>query len=249
MAKELLWNDSNKSITSVETSEINGIVDNSNPIKDTTNKELLQEIISLPCPFPEWKEYLEIRESLSLEDQKTMQENIGKKDEEWKIEIIKMKCKFSLLMSENIDNEDIFSWDYIDSVWKTWMSWVIYFTWDSAEKEIEKQGKDLLTDTIEVVYFLSLFPWKNIEEQISNFVKLFKLKKAGFYSKLQKKWYNIWNIGYIRLSKQEWSENHAKEWKDPHKNLIRELQFGWIPHMRSLGKEWYPMPYVVKESM
>ncbi len=234
--EEKIWNSSErKKIKRSQTSNYKTIVE----------RDILNELVSVPCPFPEWKEYKEIRENLSPVDQKKMQENIGNKDKQGKIEIIKMKSKFSILVPKNIDNEDIFDGGYKDGEWQTGLEWINYLTWAWAEKEIITQGKNLLEDSKEVEYFFSLFPWKTTEEQIDNFVKLFNLKKTGFFSKLRNKWYDVGSLWYVKMSKLE-SPRFPQY--GTNEKLIRQIVFGGKrSQMESLVNPEYPMQYVVKE--
>jgi hypothetical protein len=66
----------------------------------------------LTCPFPDNKAYTKLREKLTPDKQKEMKENI-RISADGKIEIIKMKKKFSILIAEH-NGKDIFKGEHED---------------------------------------------------------------------------------------------------------------------------------------
>lgn len=77
-------------------------------------KELTQTPVEMACPFPQHKEYAKLRNNLEDKPkmQKQMKENI-RISADGKIEIIKMKKKFSLLTAEH-NGKDIFKGEHED---------------------------------------------------------------------------------------------------------------------------------------
>lgn len=165
------------------------------------NKEPREKITSkfLPCPFPWHKAYTKIWESLTPDRQKEMKENI-KISADGKIEMIKMKKKFSILTAEH-DGKNIFKWEYTDKSGKIGTKGVTYLTGNAAEKECEKQGKKLLDDRLQVDQFINLFPGEDTNEKIFNFVKLSGLEKALYWDPINNKWGNLSSISYALLSR------------------------------------------------
>jgi len=75
-------------------------------------KELTQTPVEKACPFPQHKGYAELWKSLTPEQQKEMKENI-KITADGKVEIIKMKKKFSQLTAQH-NGKDIFDGSHVD---------------------------------------------------------------------------------------------------------------------------------------
>lgn len=161
-------------------------------------KELTQTPLEKVCPYPQHKWYAELWKSLTPEQQKEMKENI-KVTTDWKIEIIKMKKKFSILTAQH-NGKDIFDGDHKDKDENTGMKWVTYLTGQAAKRESINQGKKLLKDKSEVEQIISYFSWRNTKEKIFNFVKLFGLEKAGYWNPFDKKWFDVGSLGYVLLS-------------------------------------------------
>ena len=113
-------------------------------------------IKKLPCPFPQHKAYAEIWEGLTLQEQKEMEQTI-RIGTDGKIEMIKMKKKFSILTAEH-NGKDILDGCHADRNGKTGIKGVTYMTGDAAESECEKQKKKLLNGSQEVDQFINSFP-------------------------------------------------------------------------------------------
>ena len=121
----------------------------------------------LECPYPENEEYLYVWNKLKPKEQADMKANI-KISEDGKIEMVKMHKKFSILTAEPNEEKSIIKyWDYT------------YFTPKAAAEECDNKGKKLLKDNPEVADFISHFPWKDHEDKIRNFFRLFGLIKTG----------------------------------------------------------------------
>lgn len=143
-------------------------------------KEPIQE--KIPCPFPDLKWYSSLWSTLTSEQQQDMLENF-RISADGKIEVIKWWLKASLLTAEYND-KTVFKWEYLDKDGKNWMPLITYLTWEWAEKECKKQNKILLQgdnwiSQTQPNLFISLFPWKDDNEKILNFVKLFELGEWG----------------------------------------------------------------------
>lgn len=174
-------------------------------------EELIQELIQIPennlCPFPQHKVYAEIRQNLSLDQQKKMKENI-KVTADGKIEIVEMKKKFSILKSEH-NGKAIFDWSYKDKKYfgKNGIEWLTYLTNKAAKEECEKQDKNLLVDVEEVKKFIYSFPGETPQKKIFNLVKLFSLEKTGYFNISKGKWTLVGSFGYALLSKPDEIKN------------------------------------------
>ncbi len=197
------------------------------------------------CPFPQHQGYLDLWEIFKNKPKlkKYMKENI-RISTDGKIEIIKMKKKFSLLQAEH-DGETIFEWEYKDTSWKKWIKWVTYLRGCLAEKMCEKQKKELLNNKAEVEEFISYFPWESTKEKILSLVKLFGLKKTGSLFFRSNCRYNINEIGYVGLSKvggyinqcgvHFYDNIHGIRWKS------KDIADLYETNQRD------PMPYIVYE--
>jgi len=164
-------------------------------------KELTQTPVEKACPFPQHKGYVELWKKLKdkPEMQKEMKANM-RISADGKIEIIKMKKKFSILTAEH-NGKDIFKWEHEDQYGKKWIAWVTYLTGRAAEQECDKQKKNLLKDKAEVEQFISYFPWETTKEKIFNFVSLFGLEKAGCWHPNNEIWGNVGSVGFALLSR------------------------------------------------
>lgn len=152
----------------------------------------------LPCPYPNHKGYSEVRNNLTPEEQQEMKENIKITWDE-KIEIVKMKKKFSVLTgTHNLKN--IFDGSDGDKAWNTGISGVTYFMGREAEREVNRKDKKLFKDKIELEQFISFFPGETTQEKIFNLIQIFDLKQAGYWDPGDDKWHNVWSIGYAYLS-------------------------------------------------
>ena len=79
---------------------------------DEQERKILFDALSAICPFPYHKGYVELWKTLSPEEKKEMQDNI-RISSDGKIEMIKMKKKFSLLTEEHT-GKDIFKGEHED---------------------------------------------------------------------------------------------------------------------------------------
>ncbi len=162
-------------------------------------KEFTQTPVEKDCPFSQHEGYVKLWKNLKdkPEQQKYMQENI-KISTDGKIEIIKMKKKFSILQAEH-NGKDIFTWENEDEYGHKWIAGVTYLTGRAAEKVCKEQNKKLLNNRAEVEEFISYFPGENQEEKMLNFINLFGLKKSGYVFELRRTFRNV-GTGYVRLS-------------------------------------------------
>ena len=157
-----------------------------------------QELI--PCSFPQHKGYAELWEKFknSPDQQQEMKENV-KITADGKIEIIKMKKKFSILTAQH-NGKDVFDGSHKDKNDKTGVKWVTYLTGKAAEAECKKQNKKLLKNQSEVDQFFSFFPGETTKEKIFNFVQLFGLEKSGYWGPDDEEWGSVGSVGYAKLS-------------------------------------------------
>jgi len=164
-------------------------------------KELTQTPVEKACPFPQHKGYADLWKKLKdkPEMQKEMKANI-KVSADGKIEMIKMKKKFSILTAEH-NGKNIFKWEHEDQYGKKWIAWVTYLTGRAAEQECDKQKKNLLKDRAEVEEFIGYFPGESTKEKIFNFVQLFGLEKAGYWDPFDKIWSYVGSVGCALLSR------------------------------------------------
>lgn len=151
-----------------------------------SKKELTQTPVEKANPFPEHKGYTELWKSLSPDQQKEMKENI-RITTDGKIEIIKMKKKFSLLTAQH-DGNNVFDWSYVDQYGNTGAKGISYLTYKGAKKAMKEQGKKLFQYKSELEKFINIFPGKDVAEKISNFLKLFDLEKKGAWDDDKKVW-------------------------------------------------------------
>lgn len=158
-----------------------------------------------PCPFPQHKSYAELWKNMSSEQQKEMEDNI-RVTADGKIEIIKMKKKFSALTAKH-NGEDIFDGGHVDKNLNIGIKWVTYLTGKAAEREAKNQWKKLLKDKSEVERVINFFPGRNTKEKIFNFIKLFNLEKAGYWSPNSGKRYLVDSVGYVNLSNIDTSDD------------------------------------------
>lgn len=100
-----------------------------------------------------------------------------------------------------------------------------YLTGRAAEKVCKEQNKKLLDDRAEVEQFISYFPGENTKEKIFNFINLFGLEKAGYWTPSNKLWSNVGSVGYALLSSvNEIDSVYGARWIDDHANLDRDYQ-------------------------
>lgn len=176
------------------------------------------------CPFPQHKGYAELWKTLTPDQQKEMKENI-KITADGKVEIIKMKKKFSPLIAKH-NGKDIFDGSHVDQNWNTGIKGVTYLTGKAAKIQADNQWKKLLKDKSEVEQFVSFFPGENTKEKIFNFVKLFSLEKAGCWLPNSMLWITVGSVGYVRMSivlgiddvfELIWDNDHADMTRDDQK--------------------------------
>ncbi len=168
--------------------------------KEINNPEVHNQIVDAfdeyekKCPFPNHVWYSQVWEKLIPQERKRMRENIRIAND-GKIEIIKMKKKFSLLTAEPNHN-DLLSWDYVDKNWNTGIKWLAFFDFFSVKKECEKQNKKILeSDT--PINLIDFFPWKNTEEKIHNLAILFNLKTTWYLNNITNEWVWVDNWGSV----------------------------------------------------
>ncbi len=222
--------DLNKSTEANENNPQLGLVNSWN----TTKEELVEWLSNerLECPFPNHEGYSKVRATLTPDQQKEMKENI-RITTDGKIEIIKMKKKFSMLTAQH-NGKDIFDGSHTDKNSNTWIKGVTYLTGRAAEKEIENQGKKLLKDRTEVEQFINFFPGEDAKEKIFNFVKLFGLEKAGYWHPNDKKWNRVGSIGYVSLSKvTDYDNVYEMTWHYGNPNIDRYSQKFPLPFLAS----------------
>lgn len=174
--------------------------------KELNSTEVHKDIVgAFACPFPNHKGYREVRGDLTQEQQQYMEENI-KITDDGKIEIIKMKKKFSLLAAEQ-NGKDIVDGNHIERYGsKTWIPWVTYLNYMSAKKECRKQHKKILENKSAAMEFINCFPWNEYKDKIYNFVKLFDLEKSGLWDIHNQSWsHEVGFMWFITLSD---SDNH-----------------------------------------
>ncbi len=172
------------------------VIENKEILND---KKVFKEKKVILCPFPDHKHYTELWESLGPKCQKEMKENI-RITADGKIEIIKMKKKFSILTAQH-DGIDIFTWSHVDKNRRTGHNWLTYLTGRAAKQECKKQNKKLLNDRTEVEEFINYFPWDNTKERIYHFVRLFDLGGAGYWSPHNKRWHPCGSVEITELSR------------------------------------------------
>lgn len=162
-------------------------------------REEKKEVALWECPFPKHKWYVDVWNTLTPEQKKDMKDNI-RITTDGKIEIIKMKKKFSPLTAKP-NGDDIFDGSHIDKWGNTGIKGVTYLTGEAAERQVKRQWKKLLKDLSEVEQFVSFFPGENTKEKIFNFVRLFGLEKAGYWDPDDKEWSDV-NVsgGCVALS-------------------------------------------------
>lgn len=153
-------------------------------------------------PFPQYKRYTELLNKLTPDRQREMKENIII-SADGKIEIIKMKKKFSILTAEH-NGIDVFKGEYEDRIGRTATKWVIYFTPEAAERECKLQNKKLLKNQSELEMFINFFPGKNEQERMENFRKLFDLRYTGWRDVDNDMWnaMSLWEVGSLTLAKE-----------------------------------------------
>lgn len=166
-------------------------------LKETLYTEEEKKDLDL-CPFAQHKWYAELWKLLTPDQQKEMKENI-KITADGKVEMIKMKKKFSQLTAQH-NGKDIFDGSHVDQNWNTGIKGVTYLTGKAAEKEVKNQWKKLLKDRPEIEQIINFFPGENIKEKIFNFVKLFGLEKAGCWDPDSKGWHGVGSVGYVEMS-------------------------------------------------
>ena len=203
-------------------------------------KELTQTQV---CPFPQHKGYTELWNKFKKkpEQQKYMKENI-RISADGKIEIIKMKKKFSILQAE-ANGKDIFKWEHKDHYGEYWTSRVTYLTRGAAERICEEKYKEMFRDETEVNEFISFFPGENEREKIFNFIKLFDLEKSGYLCTYNfNRWEAIRSFGYVNLSgAHKWSI-YRLEWKNDWENDS-------IIYTTESVNDVYPTPFLVFERL
>jgi len=227
-------------------SEVSAVLNNK--IWSKKNEEL--ESFKWVCPFPEHKWYSDLWEKLTNNPkaQKEMEENIGISSD-GKIEMIKMKKKFSILTAEH-NGINIFKWEYKDQNGKIGIEGVTYITGRIAEKLCVEQDKQLFNDRAEVEEFISYFPWKSTKEKIYSFVQLFCLEKAGYWHPNKKEWGSVGSVGFVYLSKVKnflsmgysdlWSDRACEvKWKRSNKK-------GDIANIDRFHDK-FPSPYIAYE--
>ncbi len=196
-------------------------------------KELTQTPVEKACPFPQHKGYAELWKTLTPDQQKEMKENI-KITADWKVEMIKMKKKFSQLTAQH-NGKDIFDGSHVDQNWNTGAKGVTYLAGKAAEKEAKNQGKKLLKDRSEVEQFINFFPGENTKERIFNFVKLFGLEKAGCWFPHDETWDTVGSVGYVSMSSvNEDVYVYELRWYDANATMTRSYQL-------------FPSPFLVFE--
>jgi len=188
-------------------------------------KKLTQTPVEKACPFPQHNGYAKLWKQLKNkpEQQKELKENI-RISADGKIEMIKMKKKFSMLTAQH-NGKDVFDGSHEDQYGKKGISWMTYLTGKAAEKACEKQNKKLLNDRVEVEEFISYFPWESTKEKIFNFVNLFGLEKAGYWDPYGKLWYDVGDVGYARLSRVDVHDDVCGvKWNNGSANIFRSIQ-------------------------
>ncbi|AHB40877.1 hypothetical protein P148_SR1C00001G0062 [candidate division SR1 bacterium RAAC1_SR1_1] len=200
-------------------------------------KELLaqKELTQTPraYPFPQHKGYAEVWKSLTPDQQKEMKDNI-RVTTDGKVEMIKMKKKFSALTAKH-NGKDIFDGSHVDGNGNTGIKGVTYLTGKAAEKEAKNQRKKLLKDKSEIEQFISFFPGEGTKEKVFNFVKLFGLEKAGCWHPNNKEWNGVGSVGYVRLSRVNGNDNvYVLKWFNDNVSINR-------------GNQEYPSPFLAFE--
>ena len=196
-------------------------------IQDISSKK---ELVQWPIKEAN-KGYNEVRKKLSPEWQKQMRDNI-RIGVDGKIEIIKMKKRFSILTSEDNGN-DVVHGEIEDEYKKTGIKWVTYLTGKAAENASKEQKKKLLKDEAEIQEFINYFPWETMKEKIDSFVQLFGLEKAGSWDPNLQEWMNVGSVGYVGLSSST-NVIHGMHW-------VNDYAF---PAMRAPE---FPIPWVAYE--
>ena len=194
-------------------------------LKETAYNEEEKRELELTCPYPLHKGYYTVWNRLNPKQQKKMKETI-RITTDGKIEMIKMKKKFSMLTAKP-NGKTILDENYRDKNWSAPIDnnikWVTYMTGRAAQEQCEEQNKELLEGKAEVEQFISFFPWESIEEKLLNFISLFDLKEAGYLSWFGNRWFKS---GYVMLSKTYKDEGgneivHGVKWSGNYASISR----------------------------
>ena len=154
-----------------------------------------------------------------------------------KIEMIKMRKKFSILQAKH-NGRHIFDGSYRDKQGNTGIKGITYMTGRAAERECAKQGKKLLDGKPEVNQFINFFPGENMREKVFSFIKLFELGKSGYLNAYDKEWSDdVGSMGYAALSKVDVLGNvYETKWSDDNTFMDR-------------GNQRCPSPFVACEDI
>lgn len=183
-------------------------------IGDVMNYQWFIYMKSTPSPFPNHAWYTKLRNRISSEQKKILQENVRITEDD-KVEVIKMGEKYSILHKDGtgiirntwVDGIDKYrqghtiQWEYKDCEGKTGIDWLSYFDAEAAEETIHVLPNTRCPSGEKKFHrLLNYLPGDTDEEKIKSLVDLLELSYTGTYIAEKNKWIQVGIMWYLRVS-------------------------------------------------
>ncbi len=158
---------------------------------------------AISCPYPNHAWYTKLRNKLSPTQQEFLKKNIRITDD-GKIEIIKMKRKYSLMTPNPTITEGVYDGNHTDRANTSWMGWINYFDPVGAMRTVWRYGHEwtsyIMQSKDEINQLLACLPGANEDEKLLALSMLLDMPKAWSLHH-NNEWIHVWVTGYVRISK------------------------------------------------